>query len=1237
MIHNYKYRNVNVENKKLDETLINVSGLLPNAINIAWEKVLFANEYDIYVNDVYIGNTSSLSFGFSVFPETEYLIKVVAKSVGFNNSESTISVTTPAISKLDAPIITLLESTSNTLFISANSNNAQSYIWYVDSNLQLETSAVLNLSSLSPNTEYVIECIAVSDDINVENSDLSGEIFSTLKEKLEKPIIIDLSIDETTASFNVNSITNATHYVWYLDNNLQLEDTETINLSSLTPNTHYTIKCKAIDTNNNYLDSDFDELNFITDSSIPKLDTPTLLTSSKTTNSISITVNTVLNATNYKFFINDVLEQNSVSNTFTKISLSSNTTYNIKVVATAVGYLDSDEFSINITTDDVLIVNQLQSPSNFSIVENNSMFIRLKWDEVEDADFYILERSSSSDFSNTLEVMHGPYNEHFDSIPNAGVTYYYRVKSVAPSKNVIRDFNNLPEKTDSNWSIISVSVPSHDLLNTSMISDLEELTFTVSGNNVTANRAFNSSDVDKIISIPKARIYNTYSTTAKINWTGYILSVNSGIATVGNKTSTNGKRLGDPLSELQNVTNKTGYIGTNNYNNLKNDIQNVISSNKKGISISGNYLINPIMTQDWATKQDLSGAQHHSLLINDNRTNSIIEIIGNGSSKIKIAHEDWKGDDLSTQDPNINQRFLLKVRYSNIYNFINLEKGQLGFKNLIIEGPSSVVSSRGFGIDGPSAIITNNSSDLKRIFLNNVTIKGSSTPKSGFYQAIRYDCSPGVNIKNILSVVNSTIESVNPFTIFGGVGMTKNRGGRYISRNCNVKYSGRPFTYKFNVNVSVDGSKYIIENSDENFSFADWNDFGINLYAWLKNGSNIYGFKILSSGNSWFNEFSGNKFVVDVSTLPSGYPTSGTYECIISWAGIYTPDLVVEHCHYLNTLNELDIINFNYEGNSKNFIRDNSPSTVAEYSGEGHRGHVLKNITTTPCNISNYHSPWVIGFNTGTTQILATGVPSFSPTSPDYSVYNIQLGAVTMDKNYKVLFLNNQNLNFQLDSAICPTYFQDSIIRANNGVESYRSGETVIKNCTGNIFTIPRLIDTDMNNYSGRKIYINNNAITKNAANSLLLNLRNRECELFIKDCSLKLNILTGGASASSRNSGFKTLHVKNSHFYTPFIEYNSQLNNIPNQDTENWMNTGLYNLTFENVILKDTPTSSSQTIVNTGSYTNSPNTAWSNFASNFNFVNVTSENDTKIFLQTKDYNLSNLKTYLPIHNLLSV
>jgi hypothetical protein len=78
---------------------------------------------------------------------------------------------------------------------------------------------------------------------------------------------------------------------------------------------------------------------------------------------------------------------------------------------------------------------RLDAPENLTATEDGFDTINLEWDLVDDAEKYVLERSETGDFTDTVQIYEGAELEYSDTGLTAETQYYYRLRAIAHGAN----------------------------------------------------------------------------------------------------------------------------------------------------------------------------------------------------------------------------------------------------------------------------------------------------------------------------------------------------------------------------------------------------------------------------------------------------------------------------------------------------------------------------------------------------------------------------------------------------------------------------------------------------------------------------------------------------------------------------------------------------------------------------------------------------------------------------------
>jgi len=240
-----------------------------NEITITWGEVANATEYEVQIGEI-TDTTELLIYQFtSLDADTEYNIsvKAVGDDVTYDDSAlSAISETTDPLIVLDAPAdLTATEVGENYVTVTWSAvANAAEYEVAVGATTNTVTAETLTyqFTSLNVNTEYTFSVKAVGDGITYDDSLESEVTATTLKQKLDTPVVTGTALGTTSVKFSWVAIANAASYSYSTDDGTTWESTGLleITLTELTPGTPYTISVKAIAAaESNYRDSDAGE------------------------------------------------------------------------------------------------------------------------------------------------------------------------------------------------------------------------------------------------------------------------------------------------------------------------------------------------------------------------------------------------------------------------------------------------------------------------------------------------------------------------------------------------------------------------------------------------------------------------------------------------------------------------------------------------------------------------------------------------------------------------------------------------------------------------------------------------------------------------------------------------------------------------------------------------------------------------------------------------------------------
>lgn len=103
-------------------------------------------------------------------------------------------------------------------------------------------------------------------------------------------------------------------------------------------------------------------------------------------------------------------------------NLEDDTAYNVRITRTCCGGVVSDEFIVNVTTE------QIDTPTTFVATPGDDS-VSLNWDDVSGATGYSLERGLEADYSDAIEIYNGATSAFNNTGLTGGTLYYFRVRA----------------------------------------------------------------------------------------------------------------------------------------------------------------------------------------------------------------------------------------------------------------------------------------------------------------------------------------------------------------------------------------------------------------------------------------------------------------------------------------------------------------------------------------------------------------------------------------------------------------------------------------------------------------------------------------------------------------------------------------------------------------------------------------------------------------------------------------
>ena len=237
-----------------------------NEITITWGEVANATEYEVQIGETTY-TTGQLTYQFTMLDANkEYAIsvKAVGDDVTYDDSAlSAISETTDPLIVLDAPAdLTATDVGENYVTVTwSEVTNAAGYEVAVGATTDTVTAETLTyqFTSLNVNANYTFSVKAVGDGVTYGDSLESEVTATTLKQKLDTPVVTGTALGTASVKFSWAEIANAASYSYSTDDGVTWTPTALleITLTELTPGTSYTMLVKAIAAvESDYRDSD---------------------------------------------------------------------------------------------------------------------------------------------------------------------------------------------------------------------------------------------------------------------------------------------------------------------------------------------------------------------------------------------------------------------------------------------------------------------------------------------------------------------------------------------------------------------------------------------------------------------------------------------------------------------------------------------------------------------------------------------------------------------------------------------------------------------------------------------------------------------------------------------------------------------------------------------------------------------------------------------------------------------
>ncbi|MBQ9875136.1 MAG: hypothetical protein IJM30_11820 [Thermoguttaceae bacterium] len=384
--------------------------------------------------------------------DTTYYFRVKATANGYNDSNwATASATTQSdVQTLDAPSLTVSATTASSVTLSVGSvAGASTYVleystssnFASPSSASYSTSGSKTITGLNSGTTYFFRVKATASGYEDSSWASTSATTPTVSQTLSAPSLGVSSTTTNSVTLNVGSVANATGYTIQYATNSSYSGASTVSYSTagsktitgLTSGTLYYVRVKA--TAAGYNDSAWTGVGATTKTDASTLAVPTFTSSSATSSSIAVSIGTVTNAqtyvvqysTNSSFSPYTALSYSTPGNK-TVTGLNPNTTYYLRVKATATGFEDSGWRTISATT---LGNSQSLSAPSLVVSSIDKTAISLAIGSVANATSYVLQYALNSSFATYSTATFSSAGTKTISSLNPGTTYYFRVKATA--------------------------------------------------------------------------------------------------------------------------------------------------------------------------------------------------------------------------------------------------------------------------------------------------------------------------------------------------------------------------------------------------------------------------------------------------------------------------------------------------------------------------------------------------------------------------------------------------------------------------------------------------------------------------------------------------------------------------------------------------------------------------------------------------------------------------------------
>jgi len=240
------------------------SAMTPNTVTITWNEDADAEGYSYKIDDgawVAVDVAEAELTGLTHSSTYKIRVKAIGDDENFVDSPESeeFSFTTDPLIVLDAPAnLTATEVGVNEITITwGEVANATEYEVQIGETTYTTEQLTYQFTMLDANKEYAISVKAVGDGVTYGDSLESEVTATTLKQKLDTPVVTGTALGTDSVKFSWDEVANSVGYICqykegegsFVDYVGEIADDEgvrSVTLTGLTPGTPYTMSVKAI-------------------------------------------------------------------------------------------------------------------------------------------------------------------------------------------------------------------------------------------------------------------------------------------------------------------------------------------------------------------------------------------------------------------------------------------------------------------------------------------------------------------------------------------------------------------------------------------------------------------------------------------------------------------------------------------------------------------------------------------------------------------------------------------------------------------------------------------------------------------------------------------------------------------------------------------------------------------------------------------------------------------------------